>query len=175
MINRILLMSSATILAGLLRTASADELEQGIQYSCSNTELKLQSTMKDGGGEKNPFDEMDTPNAGLWNIDRLKRKLPIVKICLLGKHKLTAVIFQQCVGGGGVAPSAAVYADTEVTIDKSGAIISTGAHPIVEAKIFGTSCWQSTAAHFTEISVRVSGLGEKDLLANEPTLIVQMR
>jgi hypothetical protein len=44
--------------------------------------------LKDGGGQDNPFKESDTEADAIWNIDRLHRKLPILKVCVVVKQGL---------------------------------------------------------------------------------------
>lgn len=96
MVSRITYVSIALLLTFYHQDSVADELEQGIQYSCSSSEVRLESIWKDGGGQGNPFNESDTETVALWNIDRLRRKLPILKVCQVGKHRITTVIFKQC-------------------------------------------------------------------------------
>jgi hypothetical protein len=155
--------------------SSADELEQGIRYSCSSTEVKLESVWKDGGGQNNPFKESDTEGSALWNIDRLHRELPILKVCMVGKHKVTAVIFKQCVAGNGIGTSAAMYIDKEVSVGQLGAAAADGSHPFIEAQIFGSACASSSDEFFNEIVVRLAKPGEKDAPAGDTPLIVQMK
>jgi hypothetical protein len=153
----------------------ADERERGIQYSCSSSEVKLESIWKDGGGQDNPFKESDSETAALWNIDRLHRQLPILKICMVGKHKVTAVIFKQCVSGNGIGTSAAMYVDKEVSIGKLGAVAVDGSNPFIEAQLFGSTCAPSSDEFFNEIVVRLARPGEKKAPAGDTPLIVQMK
>src|SRR5579863_3428304 len=102
MIRRITYVAIALLVTVSNQDSVADELEQGVQYSCSSTEVRLVSIWKDGGGQENPFNESDTEAAALWNIDRLRRRLPILKVCRVGKHKITTVISKQCASGNGI-------------------------------------------------------------------------
>ena len=92
MVRRITYVSIALLMTFYYQDSVADELEQGIRYSCPSSEVRLESIWKDDGGQENPFNESDTETAALWNIDRLRRKLPILKVCRLGKHRITTVI-----------------------------------------------------------------------------------
>jgi hypothetical protein len=182
MVRRITYVSIALLVAFSSQDSVADELEQGIQYSCSSTEVRLESIWKDGGGQENPFNESDTETAALWNIDRLRRKLPILKVCQVGKHKITTVIFKQCASGNGIGPSAAMYVDDQVSVGKSGivavgrsGVADSGTHPFIEARIFGSDCWQSTDESFSAILVRLAKPGEKEAQPKDTPLIVEMK
>src|SRR5258708_29741589 len=182
MVRRLASVSIALLFAFYHQDSVADQLEQGIQYSCSSTEVKLESIWKDGGGQENPFKESDTETAALWNIDRLRRKLPILKVCQVGRHKITTVIFKQCASGNGIGPSAAMYVDDQVSVIK-GSIVAvgrsgvadSGTHPFVEARIFGSDCGPSTDESFDSILVRQSRPGEKVRPPEETPLIVEMK
>jgi len=182
MVRRITCVSIALLIAFFHQNSVADELEQGIQYSCSSTEVRLASIWKDGGGEENPFSESDTETAALWNIDRLRRKLPILKVCLVGKHRITTVIFKQCASGDGIGPSAAMYVDDHVSVI-NGNIVAVGrsgvagnrTHPFIEARIFGSDCWPSDDESFDAITVRLAKPGEKEASPKDTPLIVEMK
>ena len=183
MVRRLTYVSIALLVAFYHQDSVADELEQGIQYSCSSSEVKLESIFRDGGGDENPFNELDTETAALWNIDRLRRKLPIIKVFHVGKHRITTVIFKQCaVHDGGISPSAAMYVDDEVSVNK-GNIVAVGrsgvpdsrTHPFIEARIFGSDCGPSDDESFNSILVRVAKPGEKEASPEDTPLIVEMK
>jgi hypothetical protein len=166
------------------RQVSADELEQGIRYTCSSSLVEIESIWKDGGGAENPFAESDTEKAALWNIDRLQRPLPIIKICQLGKHKITTVISKLCGSGNGeIAPSAAMYVDDQVSVNKGhvvaigrdGLLANGNAHPFVEARVFGSDCGPSSEEAFSKIVVRVAKSGEKEAATDDTPLVVEMK
>ena len=160
----------------------SDELEQGIRYACSGDAVEVESIWKDSGGAENPFKESDTDGAALWNVDRLQRHLPIIKTCQIGKHRIMTVISKLCASGNGIAPSAAMYVDDQVSVNK-GHIVVIGrsgiadgsSHPFVEARLFGSDCGPSSDEAFSKIVVRVAKSGEKEAPAADTPLVVEMK
>jgi len=179
---RLIYSAIASLALIFTQRCQADELEQGIKYSCSSTEVKLESIWKDGGGTENPFHESESEHTALWNIDRLRRPFPILKVCQVGIHKITTVISKQCVSGGGISPSAAMYVDDQVSLGDSGIVVvgrsglaDDKTHPFIEARIFGSDCENSTDAFFSTIRVRLAKPGEKQAPRADTPLIVEMK
>ena len=143
-------------------TVKADVLEQGITYNCSKTEVSVESFTKDGGGQEEPFLVFESEKNATWNIDRLTRKLPIVKTCAIGIHEISVVISEHCAADDGVAVSVAIFSDTKIVVSGKDKIDASNP-PLAQAVTFGFSCSHTTEAFFTKIVVRTRQPGAKEL------------
>ena len=116
------------LLAGALslppQLVLGDQMELRVKYSCGKTQMNLEAFSADGGGPEAPFLESETDHSAVWNLDRLMRKLPIIKTCTIDGHEITAVITQHCASRPGIGISAAMYTDTKVTIKSQKEVIA---------------------------------------------------
>jgi hypothetical protein len=164
--SAIALAAAAALTTG---TALADQMEQGIQYVCDkkNSQLRITTEWRSGGGQEDPYaDAQQHEDDALWNYDRLRVPLPIVKTCALGARKIVTVIAKGCTARqGGSTPSIRIYADP--IMDSTKGTIARG-RPFVHAELFGSACWHGPVV-FSEIRVRVP----QD--PNDTGLVVEMK
>src|SRR2546427_479565 len=84
------------------------------RYICDPTKgvLRITSGFESGGGADDPYQQSNKEHTALWNYDRLREPLPIIKACPVGKRKIVTVITKGCSARqGGGAPTVRLYVD----------------------------------------------------------------
>ena len=138
----------------------ADELEEGLRYTCDHTGLTIDDFSADGGGQEAPFEVSDADSRAVWNVSRIDpKRLPIVKQCRVGAHRVTAVISERCATGSEISVSVAVYSDSQITVNQSAQWFSLDKvkadhAPILNAVLFGFLCEKTTEVVFSKIVVK---------------------